>query len=148
LLKDPDLAMPLVAVMTIWKSFGQNMIIFVAGIQSIPNDFYDASMIDGASRWKQFFYITLPSLVPVLGFCTITSTIGSFMVFDQTYVMTRGGPMFRTETLVQYVYTRGFIVSPFRLGYASAAAFMLFIVIAAITMLMYQFFMKKEAKGL
>jgi len=148
LLKDPNLAMPLIAAMTIWKTFGQNMIILVAAIQSIPDEYYDASMIDGANSWKQFIYITLPALMPTLGFCTITSTIASFMVFDQTYVMTRGGPMFRTETLVQYVYTRGFIISPFRLGYASAAAFMLFVVIAAITMVMYHFFMKKEAKGL
>ncbi|NLG89066.1 MAG: sugar ABC transporter permease [Clostridiaceae bacterium] len=148
LLKDPNLAMPLIAAMTIWKTFGQNMIILVAGLQAIPDEYYDASMIDGANKWKQFFHITLPSLIPTLGFCVTTSTISSFMVFDQTYVMTRGGPLFRTETLAQYVYTRGFVISPFRLGYASSVAFVLFIVIAAISIAMYYFFTKKETEGL
>lgn len=148
LLKDPNLAMPMVGLMTIWKTFGLNMIILVAGIQSIPSTYYEAAMIDGANKYRQFIHITLPALVPTLGFCIITGTIGSFMVFDQTYVMTRGGPMFHTETLAQYIYLRGFTISPFRLGYASAVAFMLFIIIAVISMIMYQYFMKKETKGL
>lgn len=147
-LKDPQLAMPLVALMTIWKTFGLNMIIFVAGIQAIPDYYYEAAEIDGAGTYKQFTNITLPSLMPALGFCVITSTITSLMVFDQTYVMTRGGPLFKTETLAQYIYNRGFTISPFRLGYASSVAFMLFILIIVITMIMYHFFMKQETKGL
>ena len=147
-LKDPDMAMPLVALMTVWKSFGLNMIILVAGIQAIPEDYYEAARIDGANKTMQFFHITIPSLIPTLGFCVITNTISSFMVFDQTYVMTGGGPMFRTETLAQYVYLRGFSISPFRLGYASATAEMLFLFIAVISVLMYNFFMKSERKGL
>jgi multiple sugar transport system permease protein len=147
-LKDPQLAMPLVALMTIWKTFGLNMIIFVAGIQAIPEYYYEAAEIDGANQFKQFVNITLPSLMPALGFCVITSTITSLMVFDQTYVMTRGGPLFRTETLAQYIYNRGFDISPYRLGYASSVAFMLFVLIIIITLVMYQFFMKQEAKGL
>lgn len=147
-LKDPDLAMPMIAIMSIWKTFGVNMIILVAGIQSIPSDYYEAAMIDGANKFKQFLHITIPSLMPALGFCTITTIIGAFLVFDQTYVMTRGGPMFRTETLVQYIYIRGFSISPFRLGYASATAVMLFLVIAAITVVVYNFFIKKEMRVL
>lgn len=147
-LKDPDLAMPLIALMTVWKTFGLNMIILVAGIQAIPDDYYEASRIDGANKIKQFIHITIPSIMPTFGFCVITSTIGSFMVFDQTYVMTGGGPMFRTETLAQYVYLRGFSISPFRLGYASAIAEMLFIFVAVISMIMYRFFMENERKGL
>lgn len=147
-LKDPELAMPIVAIMTVWKTFGLNMIIFVAAIQAIPDDYYEAAKIDGASKMRQFQYITVPSIIPTLGFCTITNTINSFMVFDQTYVMTDGGPMFRTEALVQYIYTRGFGISPFRLGYASTIAEVLFLLIAAVSMLMYYFFMKEEKKGL
>ena len=147
-LKDPDMAMPLVALMTVWKSFGLNMIILVAGIQAIPDDYYEAARIDGANKTMQFIHITIPLLIPTLGFCVITNTISSFMVFDQTYVMTGGGPMFRTETLAQYVYLRGFSISPFRLGYASATAEMLFLFIAVISIFMYNFFMKSERKGL
>lgn len=148
LLNDPDLAMPLVVLMSIWKNFGMNMIVFVAAMQAIPDDYYEAARIDGANKVQQIFNVTLPSILPTLGFCIITSTINSFMVFDQTYVMTRGGPMFRTETLAQYVYMRGFAISPFRLGYASTIAEMLFIFIAGISVLMYSFFMKKERKVL
>ena len=148
MLKDPDIAMPLVAIMTIWKTFGLNMLILVAGMQAIPNTYYEAAMIDGAGKFRQFINITIPQLIPTLGFCVITGTIASFMVFDQTYVMTRGGPLFRTESLAQYIYMRGFSISPFRLGYASAVAFMLFIVIATISMIMYHYFMKKETRGL
>ena len=146
-LKDPNLAMPLVALMTVWKTFGANMIILVAAIQALPDDFFEAAQIDGANKFKQFIYITIPSIVPALGFCVITTTINSFMVFDQTYVMTGGGPMFRTETLAQYVYIRGFNISPFRLGYASAVAEMLFVFIAIISVILYKFFMKNETKG-
>lgn len=147
-LKDPDLAMPIIAIMTTWKTFGLNMIIFVAALQAIPEDYYEAAKIDGAGKAKQFLHITIPSIIPTLGFCTITNTINSFMVFDQTYVMTDGGPLFRTETLVQYIYTRGFSISPFRLGYASTIAEMLFVLIAGVSMLMYYFFMREERKVL
>jgi len=147
-LKDPDMVLPLVAAMTVWKTFGLNMIILVAALQSIPDVYYEAAQMDGASGLRQFFHITLPSLVPTLGFCVITNTISSFMVFDQTYVMTRGGPLFRTETLAQYIYMRGFSISPFRLGYASSVAFMMFLVILAISLAMYHFFTKKEITGM
>ena len=147
-LKNPDLAMPIIVIMTVWKTFGLNMIIFVAALQAIPDDYYEAAKIDGAGKMKQFLHIAIPSIMPTLGFCTITNTINSFMVFDQTYVMTDGGPMFRTEALVQYIYTRGFSISPFRLGYASTIAEMLFVLIAVVSMLMYYFFMREERKGL
>jgi multiple sugar transport system permease protein len=147
-LKDPDMAMPLVALMSIWKTFGLNMIVLMAALQAVPEDYYEAARIDGASKMRQFFSLTIPSILPTLGFCTVTNTISSFMVFDQTYVMTRGGPLFRTETLAQYVYMRGFAISPFRLGYASAVAEMLFLFVAVISILMYGFFMKSERRVL
>lgn len=143
-LKDPALAMPSIIMMTVWKNFGMSMIILVAGIQSIPEIYYEAARIDGAGNWKQFFTITIPLLVPTLGFCVITNTIGSLQIFDQVYVMTQGGPLFRTETMVQYVYNRGFQIAPYDLGYASAIAETLFVMIAVITLLLYRYFIKKE----
>lgn len=143
-LKDPTLAMPSIIIMTVWKNFGLSMIILVAGIQSIPDVYYEAAKIDGADKWKQFFCITIPLLIPTLGFCVITNTIGSLQVFDQVYVMTQGGPMFRTETMVQYIYNRGFQIAPYDLGYASAIAETLFVMIAFITLLMYRYLIKKE----
>jgi multiple sugar transport system permease protein len=143
-LKDPNLAMPLVALLSVWKSFGQNMVIFVAGMQSIPEEYYNAAQVDGAGAARRFFSVTLPMLAPIVGFCLITSTIGSFMVFDQTYVMTNGGPLFRTETIVQYIYMRGFKISPFRLGYASAVSEVLTGIIAVVSILQYRFFTKRE----
>lgn len=147
-LKDPDMAMPLISLMTIWKTFGLNMLILVAGLQAIPSTYYEVARMNGANRFQQFMYITLPSLAPTLGFCVVTNTIGSFMVFDQTYVMTRGGPMFRTETLAQYIYVRGFSISPFRLGYASSVAVVLFLVVLVISLFLYHFFTRKEVRGI
>ena len=143
-LKDPSLAMPSIIMMTVWKNFGFSMVILVAGLQGIPDTYYEAAKIDGAISWRQFCNITVPLLIPTFEFCMITNTIGNLQVFDQVYVMTQGGPLFRTETLVQYIYNRGFIIAPYDLGYASAIAEMLFVMIAIITLAMYRFFIKKE----
>jgi multiple sugar transport system permease protein len=143
-LKDPLLAMPTIILVTVWKNFGLSMIILVAGIQSIPDVYYEVAELDGASKWNQFRNITIPLIIPTLGFCAITNTIGSLQMFDQAYVMTQGGPVFKTETLVQYIYTRGFSVAPYDLGYASAIAEILFLMIAVIAIVMYQFFIREE----
>lgn len=144
-LNDPDMAMPLVVVMSVWKTFGLQMLIFVAGLMGIPKDYYEAAAIDGANKVQQFFRVTLPLIIPTLGFCVVTGTIGSFMVFDQIYVLTGGGPMFRTETIAAYIYWRGFS-SPFRLGYASAISQGLFFMIAVVALLQYKFFLKRETE--
>ena len=115
-LKNPVLAMPTVIVMTVWKTFGLNMIILVSGIQGISDSYYEAAKIDGASSAAQFSKITLPLLAPTLTFCLITNTIDALKVFDQVYVMTQGGPMFKTETIVSYIYNVGFKIAPFNLG--------------------------------
>lgn len=143
-LKDPVLAMPCVILTTVWKNFGLSMVILVAGIQNIPESYYEAAEIDGSSRWGQFINITVPLLVPTLSFCIITNTIDCLKVFDQVYVMTQGGPLYKTETIVQYIYYRGFKISPFNLGYASAVAEVLFIMIAVIAYYMYRLSLKKE----
>lgn len=137
-LKDPLLAMPTVIIMTVWKTFGLNMIILVSGIQGISDSYYEAATVDGASSAIQFTNITLPLLAPTLTFCLITNTIDALKVFDQVYVMTQGGPMFKTETIVSYIYNVGFKIAPFNLGYASAIAQVLFVLIGIVTMFIYK----------
>lgn len=143
-LKDPALAMPSVILVTVWKNFGLSMVILLAGIQGIPESYYEAARIDGAGEWALFRHVTLPLLVPALGFCIVTNTIGSLQVFDQVFVMTRGGPLFRTETLVQYIYHRGFQSPPYNLGYASAIAQALFLMIAAVSLLLHKYLLTRE----
>lgn len=143
-LKDPALAMPSVILVTVWKNFGLSMMILLAGIQGIPESYYEAARIDGAGEWALFRHVTLPLLVPALGFCVVTNTIGSLQVFDQVFVMTRGGPLFRTETLVQYIYHRGFQSPPYNLGYASAIAQALFLMIAAVSLLLHKYLLTRE----
>lgn len=143
-LKDPLTAMPTIIFTTIWKNFGFSMIILVAGLQSIPVVYYEAAHLDGANKISQFLHVTIPMLMPTLSFCIVTNTIGSIQVFDQAYVMTQGGPMFKTDTLVQYIYSRGFKIAPYDLGYSSAIAEVLFLIIIVITVVMNKYFMGKE----
>lgn len=142
-LRTPSLAMPAIITTTVWKNFGFSMVIFVAGLQSIPKNYYEAAEIDGCGRVRRFLYITVPLLLPTLGFVTITTTISGFQVFDQVFVMTQGGPLFRTETVVQYIYSRGF-TAPYELGYASAIAEILFMCIMVVTLVMYAYFVRRE----
>lgn len=142
-LRDAATAMPTIVFMTVWKNFGTTMIILVAGIQGISPNYYEAAQIDGANSVQRFFKITIPLLLPTLSFCIITNLIGSLQVFDQVYVATRGGPMFKTETIVQYIYSRGF-VAPYELGYASAIAEVLFVIIMVLSLSTRAFLNRKE----
>jgi multiple sugar transport system permease protein len=128
-LSSPTWALPAVAVMAVWKHFGFNMLILLAGLQNIPAELEEAARIDGATRWAVFWRITLPLLRPVLVLSTILTTIGSFQVFDAAYVMTGGGPFYATTTLVYYVYQHAF--DRYQMGYAAAVAFVLFLIILA-----------------
>lgn len=130
-LTSPTWAMPALIIMSVWKFFGYNMVIFLAGLQNIPNHLYEAASIDGATRWRSFFSITLPLLSPTTFFVLIISIINSFQVFDQAYVMTRGGPGNATNTLVLYIYQQGF--QSYNMGYASAIALVLFAVVFILT---------------
>jgi multiple sugar transport system permease protein len=125
-------AMPSVIAVAIWKDIGYFMVIFLAGLQGISSTYYEAAEVDGAGPLTQFFRITVPLLSPTTFFVVITSIIGSFQVFDLTSVMTNGGPGNSTNTLVMYVYQAGFKF--FRMGYASAMAYVLFAVILLLTM--------------
>jgi multiple sugar transport system permease protein len=126
-LSDPRSAMPSLVLISIWKSAGFNMVIWLAGLQSIPQELYEAAAIDGASRWQSFWRITLPLLAPTTFFLAITGVIGSFQVFSPVYVITKGGPLDSTDVAVFHIYRRAF--QEFDFGYASAMAWVLFAVI-------------------
>ncbi|MDR1174409.1 MAG: sugar ABC transporter permease [Treponema sp.] len=138
-LKDPNLAMPTVALITAWKGFGYTVTLLSAAILMVPVSLYEAAGIDGAGFIGKFLHITIPGIKTAIGFCIVTNIISSLQVFDQTYVMTKGGPSFRTETLVQYIYDRGFQTAPYDLGYASAISLYLFVIVAIITFLLRRF---------
>ncbi|HRW67542.1 MAG TPA: sugar ABC transporter permease [Candidatus Competibacter sp.] len=135
-LGDPVWAMPAIILMAVWKNFGFNMIIFIAGLQNIPPSLYEAARIDGASGWRQFRHITLPLLGPTFLFVALMTMIGYFQVFAEPYVMTQGGPANRTLSVVLLMYEEGF--RWWNMGYASAAAFVLFVLILAGTTLQLQ----------
>lgn len=131
---DVKYAFPLIVFISVWKKFGQSLIILVAGINSISESYFEAARIDGASRKQVFAYVTIPMLWPTLSFVIVTTVIGAMQVFDVVFVTTGGGPLNSTETIVQYIYSRGFGNS-YDLGYASALSVELFFVIALITVL-------------
>jgi len=107
-------------------------LIFLAGLQSIPNEMYEAAQLDGASAWRQFTHITIPMLSPQILFNAIMGIIGSYQVFTASFVMTEGGPNNATLTMVLYLYRRGFLMA--RFGYASALAWVLFLIIMVFTL--------------
>ncbi|MFD1486086.1 carbohydrate ABC transporter permease [Lacticaseibacillus baoqingensis] len=145
--RDAHLAMPSIAFMTVWKNFGVTMTIMLTAIQAISPSLYESAEMDGATKRQQFFHITIPQIIPSLGFCVMTNLIGSMQVFDQIYVTTAGGPEFKTESAVQYIYSRGFS-APYELGYASSVATILFIIIAvlAVSSNMYMSHKEKQMK--
>ncbi len=116
-----------IMVMMIWASFGYYTVLFLAGLQNIPQEIYESAEIDGANSVQQFFRITLPLLRPMLIFALVINTIRSFQIFSQIFVMTQGGPLGSTRTVVYYLYTMGF--QKFKMGYASGIAYLLFLII-------------------
>ena len=130
-LGDPHWAMPTIVAFAVWKNFGYNMIIFLAGLQAIPEDLYEAARIDGAHAWPQFRHITLPMLGPVLLLVSILTMAGYFQLFAEPYVMTQGGPLESTVSVLYLMYEQGF--KWWNLGAASAVAFMLFALMAGLT---------------
>jgi multiple sugar transport system permease protein len=130
-------AMPALILMSVWKGFGYNMVIFLAGLQGIPDHLYDAAKVDGATAWRRFLNVTLPLLSPTTFFVVVISVISSFQVFDQALIMTNGGPGTATTTLVLYIYQKGF--QSFDMGYAAAVALVLFAVIFIFTVIQFLF---------
>jgi multiple sugar transport system permease protein len=130
-LGDPDWSMPTIILFAVWKNFGGNMIIFIAALQAIPEDLYEAARLDAAGPWSQFRHITLPSIAPTLLLVSILTIAGYFQLFAEPYVMTRGGPLQSTVSLLYLMYEEGF--RWWNLGIASAVAFVLFVIIVAVT---------------
>lgn len=142
-LGDPRWAMPTIILFAVWKNFGYNMVILLAGLQAIPQDLYGAARIDGASRWQQFLHITLPMLGPVLLVVGVITVSGYFQLFAEPYVMTRGDPLQSTVSVLYFMYEEGFMW--WNLGRASAVAFLLFLIILAVTTVLLRIGRRKGA---
>lgn len=135
-LGDTVLAMPAIVAMIVWKNMGFAMVIFLAGLQTIPKSLYEAARIDGAGRWAEFRYVTLPGLRPTMLFVVVTTTIGYLQVFEEPFVMTGGGPLDSTLSLAMYTYEEGFRF--FHQGYAAAISYVLFVVVAVIAVIQFR----------
>jgi multiple sugar transport system permease protein len=131
-LGDPHWAMPAIILMAVWKNFGYNMLICIAGLQSVPQELYEAASLDGATAWQRFWHVTIPSIAPTLLFVAVVTMIGYFQLFAEPYVMTQGGPLRATTSVVLYMYEEGF--RWWRMGNAAAIAFVLFVIIVAFTL--------------
>lgn len=132
-LRDTSLALPSITAVAIWRSIGFAIVIFLAGLQQIPDIFYEAAQIDGANRWQMFWRITLPLLNPVIVYLAVLQTIDFLRMFDLVQNMTQGGPLNSTTTVVLEVYNEGF--SSYNMGYAAALTVILFLVILLITVI-------------
>jgi len=141
-LSDKQLAMPAVVLMTVWTSIGFSMVVYLAGLQAIPEELYEAARVDGAGPFARFRHITLPLLAPTTLFLAVIGIIGSFQVFTQIFVMTSGGPVDRTTTMVFYVYESAFKF--FEMGYASTLAFVLFVMLLGFTVLQLRLYRRAE----
>jgi multiple sugar transport system permease protein len=135
-LADPNLALPALIIMGIWGGTGSTMVIYLAGLQSVPEEMYDAAKVDGASSWQRLLYITIPLLRPTTFFLFITGIIGAFQIFTEVYIMTNGGPLNRTETIGYYLYINAF--RELDMGYATAMAFALFALIFGFTLIQWK----------
>lgn len=128
--------LPALMIMAVWSAVGRNLIIYLAGFASVPEQLYEAAEIDGANRWQKFFKVTIPVLTPVIFFNLVIDTIAVFQLFTQAYVMTGGGPNNASLFFVYYIYQKAF--EQFRAGYASSLAWALFIVIMVFSLLIFR----------
>jgi multiple sugar transport system permease protein len=135
-LADPKWAMPALIIIGVWHSLGYNMVIYLAGLQGIPQELYEAARIDGGGWWAQFRSITVPLITPTIFFILVLSIIGSFQVWTITYLLTQGGPAGATLTLSYYIYQQGF--QWFHMGFAAALAYVLFALVFVVTMIQFR----------
>lgn len=141
-LSDPNVALFSVVIASVWQGFGFETVVFLAALKAIPRELYEAAMIDGAGAWARFWNVTLPQLRPVVLFAYIVGIIGSYQVFDQVFVMTAGGPIHATTTVVFYLFGK---FQDLRLGYASAVAYILFVILVVFSFIQWRFFGREEA---
>ena len=137
-----DQALPSIIGVSIWHGMGYLVIIFVAGLQNIPLEYYEAAKVDGAGDWSRFRHITIPLLKPTLFFVAVVTTIGSLQIFDLPFLITEGGPIDATETVVLYLYDTAFTFA--RMGRASAMSFILFVIILILTIIQIRLFRERE----
>jgi len=130
-------ALPAIMAMDVWIAIGYYVVLFLAALQTIPRDLYEAAQLDGATAWKQFRTVTLPGLRPMLLFVIVINTIRSFQVFTEVYVMTRGGPLNATTTLVYQIYENAFVRGDM-MGYASAIAYVAFVLILSVSLVQFR----------
>jgi multiple sugar transport system permease protein len=135
-LADPALAMPSIIAMATWRNLGFAMVVFLAGLQTIPASLYEAASIDGAGRWAAFRHVTLPMLRPTVLFMTVITTIGYLQLFEEPFVMTDGGPVDKTLSISMYMYRQGFQF--FHQGYAAAIAWVLFLIVAVVAFVQFR----------
>ena len=135
-LSDPKTAIPSLVMVGVWRSMGSNMVIFLAGLQGVPQELYEAARIDGANRWREIRHVMLPLLTPTIFFVLIMSIIGSFQVWEATYLLTQGGPANATLTISYYIYQQAF--EWFHMGIGAALAYILFFIIAVITVIQFR----------
>ncbi|WP_245576834.1 carbohydrate ABC transporter permease [Kaistia adipata] len=131
-LGDPNWAMPSIVLLSAWQAYGFQMIVYLAGLQNIPETLYEAAELDGANRWQRFWHVTMPSLRQTHIFVLIITTIQAFKLFTQVNILTQGGPRGTTDTLVHYMFTAGFVDQ--RLGLASAVAILLFLIVLVVSL--------------
>jgi multiple sugar transport system permease protein/sn-glycerol 3-phosphate transport system permease protein len=136
-LRDPVWAMPAVIIVYTWKNLGYTMVICLAGLQAIPRELYEAATTDGANAWDRFRHVTIPGLAPITFFLLVTGILASFQTFDLIHVLTRGGPVDATTTLIYYLYQQGFV--GFWAGRAGVAAVIQFVVLFVITLLQLRY---------
>jgi len=141
-LADKDLAMPSVILMSVWGGVGFSMVVYLAGLQSIPGELYEAAKVDGAGAFNRLRYITIPMLRPTTLFLLVVGIIGSFQIFTQVFIMTNGGPAERTTTMVFFIYEAAFKF--YDMGYASTLAFGLFALLFLVTLLQLRLYRKGE----
>lgn len=142
-LTSPEWAMPAVVIVSTWRDMGYYMILFLAGLQTVPRELHEAARVDGANVWQRFVNVTLPCLRPTMFFVTVMLTINSFKIFDLILVMTEGGPGQSTLVMSQFIYRKGFEESQF--GYASAAAVVLFFMCIIVTILQFLWNKKRSS---
>jgi multiple sugar transport system permease protein len=140
-LGDPTWSMPSIILMAAWRNFGTAMIIFLAGLQSVPWSLHEAAAIDGAGAWKRFRYVTLPLLRPTMLFVSVTTAIGYLQFFEEPFIMTNGGPLNSTLSLSMYTY-RQFGFGNY--GYAAAISYIIFVVIVVVTAIQFRFLREKD----
>ena len=142
-LGNPRWAMTAIVILAVWKNFGYNMIVFIAGLQSVPESLYEAARLDGAGAWRRFRHITVPMLAPTFLFVGVITMIGYFQLFAEPYVMTRGGPLNATLSMALFMYQQGF--RWWNMGYSAAIAFFLFLLILGATLL--QLFLQRTKRA-